>query len=38
MKGQMLFSGYALAVHDVLHLVMKLHYLAWTFSSLKSTI
>jgi len=31
MKGQMLFSRYALAMHDVLNLAIKFchHYLAW---------
>jgi len=39
-KEQMLFSGCALAVHEVLHLVINYitYYLAWTFSSLKCTI
>ena len=31
MKGQMLYSRYAVAMRDALHIVIKEHYLAWTF-------
>jgi len=37
-KEQILFSRCAPIMHDVLYLIIKIHYLAWTFSLLKYTI